>query len=184
MTSTIKRPPADEAPSGGHRNRTRVLYVVTAILAVATVVLAGLLLAGDDTSDGSSMPSEVEQVLDEFVQAEENADFDAYEALVTPQFRRPEYRGDPFGAAPYRNVFGLDYFERVLDGEPDFEIERIGDPIVRGDGPWYVSYAETWEYPAQDVQYEAIYTYVLVERDGEILIDDGYWAGHSVPMDS
>jgi hypothetical protein len=54
---------------------------------------------------------------------------------------------------------------------------------VRGDGPWYVSFAETWKSTVQDVQFEVIYTYALVERDGPILVDDAYWVGTPVPME-
>jgi hypothetical protein len=183
MASTIERPPADELPSEGHRDRHRIVYVVTAILAVATLVFGGMLMFRDDSGVGASVPSEVQQVLDQFLEAEQNADYETFEAVVTQGFRRPMYQGDLFGGPAYRNVMGTEYFASVLDEDPEFDIKRIGDPIVRGNGPWYVSFAETWEYPAQNVQYEAIVTYALVERNGMILVDDAYWAGHSVLME-
>ena len=130
------------------------------------------------------MPSELEQVLDQFLEAENAEDFEAFEALVTPEFRRPEYTGNLYGGPPIRDVLGIEYFRDVFDGSPDYDIERIGDPIVRGDGPWYVSFAETWKATGADVQFEVIYTYALVERDGTILVDDGYWVGTPVPMES
>ena len=70
MTSTIERPPADQAPSDEHRQH-RILYVVTAILALATMVLAGIVIFDDDSGSGASMPAEVQQVLEEFQQASE-----------------------------------------------------------------------------------------------------------------
>ena len=186
MASTIEHPPADQAPSDRHWNQHRAVYVVTAILAISTIVLAAIItFDNNDSGAGASMPAEVEQVLDEFQRASENMDFEAYATLVTDQFRRPEYMGDPEGLNPARLVRGLDDYEILLsDNYPQYEVDRIGDPIVVGEGPWYVSYAETWKWPEQDLQYESIYTYVLVEQDGEILIDDGYWAGHSVPLGS
>lgn len=82
------------------------------------------------------------------------------------------------------NVMTIEYFSFFDREEPEFEVERIGDPIVQGEGPWYVSVAENWEYPAQQVQYESIYTYVVVvDTDDVLRIDDAYWVGHSVVMD-
>ena len=183
MTITTERPPADELPSEGHRDRHRIVYVVTAILAVATVVLGGILLFGDDSGDGASMPSEVEQVLDQYLEAAATGDFEAFEAVVTPEFRRPMYLGNLYGGPPDRDVDDIEYFRDEYDGTRGYEIERIGDPIVRGDGPWFVSFAETWNYPPQDLQYETISTYALVERDGTILIDDAYRVEIAVPME-
>ena len=177
MTITTERPPADELPSEGHRDRHRIVNVATAILAVATVVLGGILLFGDDSGDGASMPSEVEQVLDQYLEAAATGDFEAFEAVVTPEFRRPMYLGNLYGGPPDRDVDDIEYFRDEYDGTRGYEIERIGDPIVRGDGPWFVSFAETWKATAWKGQLEVISTYALVERDGTILIDDAYWVG-------
>ncbi|MDC3402484.1 hypothetical protein OAX95_00945 [bacterium] len=183
MTITTERPPADELPSEGHRDRHRIVYVVTAILAVATIVLGGILLFGDDSGDGASMPSEVEQVLDQFLEAVNADDFEAFEAVVTPEFRRPMYLGNLYGGPPDRNVDGIEYYRNRLDGHPTWDGVQIGDPIVRGDGPWFVSFAETWKATAWKGQLEVISTYALVERDGTILIDDAYRVEIAVPME-
>ena len=61
-----------------------------------------------------------------------------------------------------------------------YDVETVGDRIVRGDGPWYVSEAQNWREAQSSVQIEAIQTFVVVEADGEYLVDDAYWTGHSV----
>lgn len=185
MTSTITPPPADDIRrADGSPRRSRGLLVVVAVLA-AIVVGLGIALVAQSNDDGAdtAMPNDVQVVLDEFLIAMETNDYEAMQAVVTDDFRRPWFEGDPFGSTHHQGLYDLeDYFRDFEDEQaPVFEIERLGDPIVRGEGPWYVSFAENWEYPAQQVRYEAIYTYaVVVDTDGVLRIDDAYWAGHSV----
>ena len=187
MTSTSEQPQSetvrhpDQSP-----HRKRPLHITIAVLAVIAVTL-GIALVNQSSSDndGTAVPEDVQAVLDDFLVATNTGDYEAMKALVTSSFRRPMYEGDPFGSSPYRNVMTIEYFSFFDREEPEFEVERIGDPIVQGEGPWYVSVAENWEYPAQQVQYESIYTYVVVvDTDDVLRIDDAYWVGHSVVMDN
>ena len=187
MTSTITPPPAEVVrPADGSPRRSRGLLVAVAVLA-AIVVGLGVALVAQSNDDGAdtTVPSDVQVVLDEYLIAFETSDFEALQAVVTEDFRRPWFQGDPFGSTHYQGRYDLEDFRDLVDEEaPVFEVERLSDPIVRGDGPWYVSFAENWEYPAQQVRYEAIYTYaVVVDTDGVLRIDDAYWAGHSVVSD-
>ena len=185
MTSTIEHPPAEQARSQDDHNRYRLLYVVTAILAITTVVLAGIIIFGNDDSDtGASMPAEVEQVLEEYREAIDTKDFEAFASLVGPGWRMPEYIGDPEGLNPVRLTHGLDGFEDLLRDDRHYVIEPNSDPIVVGDGPWYVSYAEIWKWHEQKIQWAVSATYVLVERNGEILIDEMYLASQPVLWES
>jgi len=186
MTSTIEQPPSELAhPPDQSPHRNRALLIAIAVLTVIAVILGIALLFDRSSSDNDSTaaPADVQAVLDEFLVAMETYDYEAMQALVTRQFRRPMYEGDPFGSTPYRSVMSIDYWDFFEREDPIFEIERIGDPIVRGEGPWYVSVAENWEYPDQQVVYESIYTYVVVvDTDDVLRIDDAYWVGHSVVM--
>lgn len=187
MASTITTPTTDvvdertTAPGRGPNRGLQIAVAVLAVLALGLGIALAFQLTEDDTS--ATVPDDVQAVLDEFLVAMTAHDYDAVTQLVTADFRRPWYEGDPFGPTPYRDVYRLESYEFMRDEEPIFEAERLGEPIVRGEGPWYVSYAEDWHYPDQQVTYEAIYTYVVVDLDGELRIDDGYWAGHSVVSD-
>jgi hypothetical protein len=187
MTSTIEHPPSELAqPPDQTPHRNRPLLIAIAVLAVIAVTLGiALVYQSSNDNDGTAaVPEDVQAVLDDFLVAMETYDYEAAQTLVTTNFRRPWYEGDPFGPTPYRAVWTIEDWDFFEDEDPIFEIERVGDPIVRGEGPWYVSVAENWKYPAQQLQYEAIYTYVVVVDSDDVLrIDDAYWAGHGVVMD-
>ena len=69
----------------------------------------------------------------------------------------------------------------VSDTELGFsDIETVGQLIVRGSGPWYVSEAQNWREGDRPNQYEAIHTIVVVDVDGTYLVDDAYWTGQTV----
>lgn len=185
MATTIE-PTTQRAPApDDDRGNRRALVGAIVGLAVLCLALGALLIAErrDDDREAASMPDDVLTVLDDFEIAVETHDYDLMQRIVTDSFRRPMYEGDPFGGPAYRAVQDLQYFDFFEDEAPLFEVERLGEPIVQGDGPWYVSYAETWPYPSQGVEYESIYTYVVIDVDGEKLIDDAYWVGHSVVME-
>ncbi len=201
MTSTIKRPtgelaqPPDQTP---RPNRLAFIAIVT--LAVTSVVLGIIVVyqaSNDDNptavpedvlavpEDVQAVPEDVQAVLDDFTVAVETYDYEAMQALVTDNFRRPFYFGDPTGHSPFRAVDRIEDFDFFEDEAPIYVIERVGAPIVRGDGPWYISVAENWEKPGTGIREEAIYTYaVIVDTDDVLRIDDAYWVGHPVLSDN
>jgi len=115
----------------------------------------------------------------------ETFDYEGMQALVTDNFRRPFYQGGQFGSPAFRGVRTIEFWDFMEDEDPLFEIERVGEPIVRGDGPWYISVAENWEKPGEGLREEVIYTYaVVLDTDDVLRIDDAYWVGHPVASDN
>jgi hypothetical protein len=178
MTTLIEQPDETVQPEQQPDRRLRTLTFVVVVLAVVSLLLAGLavvLVTGDD--DATTMPADVQQVLDDFEAAIENNDYEAFSALVTEDFRRTEYWADTSGDAPFRGEQNLDNFRSRLSGGMDFDIEESVEPIVVGDGPWFASVPQVWTHEASHTYYENMYTYVIVDVDGTLLVDDGYWAG-------
>jgi hypothetical protein len=179
-----------DRPTPGRRPRL-LLGIVAVVVAVVVGFGAGWLVFGDDdqsdtsTSAPDGVPEGVMDVVDEFMTAFESNDYVLLQDVVTPGFRRPFYIGDPNGA-PQRNVYAIEFYEFMDDPNVSdtevvfFDIETVGDPIVRGDGPWYVSEAQNWREADRPNQYEAVHTVVVVEDDGEFLVDDAYFAGTTV----
>ena len=152
------------------------------VLAVIVVALGGALLymATSADDDQAGPPVEVQTLIDDFVVAMETADYEAMQALVTDRFRRPFYEGDPDGVA-YRDVWNIEAFTFLETETTRFDIESVGDPIARGDGPWFVSVAQDWVDTSNGDWFEVIYTFAVVDDDGTLKIDDAYWVGRAVP---
>lgn len=178
MTDTIDRPSeAQPEPDDRMGLQNRALKITVVVLAVVALVLGGVLLYNaTDGDDDASVPDDIQQLLDDWDTATENSDIDAFRALVSDDFRRPEYYGEKDGV-PYRGVVGADNIASYLRQEASFDIETIGEPIVRGDGPWYVSVAQDWNQPQIGTKYTTIYTFAIVDEDGTLKVDDAYWVG-------
>jgi hypothetical protein len=177
---------ADRSADGGARGGGRrwIVVVLGAGVALFAGVLAYVVVADDDDP---TVPDDVQEVLDEFRGAMESNDVATIQGLVTDDFRRPDYLGDPRSNTPSRGVRTVEFFE----SSRGFEIDPVGDPIVTGDGPWYVAQVEDWTVVVPNdhgddlvVAYDAITTFVVIETDDGLRIDDAYWAGHEVPVDS
>lgn len=205
MTSTIEQPPT--APSENdeqlrhHRRTPRFTLLVVVVIAVA---LGGILIYYTATDDGTAtaVPDEVLQVVDDFVAAAETADYEAFRAVTTDDFTRPEYsllddnQGRP---ETLRYASTHEYFERRMAAgtprstghAPDrYVITRVGDPLIYGDGPWFVSTAEEWETRTLDddvvggIGFKAVATYAVVDDDGTFKVADSYWAGNGlIPLE-
>jgi hypothetical protein len=191
MTSTISssRGEVTERPDRSSP-RNRGLLIAVVVLAVIAVGLGIALVAQVSTDDdGTAVPDDVQAVVDEYLLAVENVDFEAMQAVVTEDFRRPFYEGDPAGTGlmtsegitlPEQDVWTIEDFEAEFwDSDTAvYDVEHIGDPIVQGDGPWYVSVAQHWTSASLGNQFDAIYTFAVVDEDGTLKIDDAYWAGN------
>ena len=178
-----------------HDGGSRVVLVLAIAIALAVGFGAGWLAVADggESDDGTatgSAPPEVLDVVDRFLAAYETNDYELLDQLVTDQFRRPFYVGDSSGS-PWRDVFGIDAYAFMDDPNlseselTSYEIEAVGERIVRGNGPWVVAEPQNWHEDGRPTQLTSIQTFVVVEVDGDYLVDDAYWAGMSelVPED-
>lgn len=183
MTALIESRPATTPEVRVEPRRTRGPYLVIAALAAAVLALGGALLVGvGGGEDLPAVPEDVQTVLDDFQLAITTGDFDAFQSVVTRDFRNAFYRGQRDGI-PWRMIADVEDFRFLgSDAGPAFDVERVGDPMVRGDGPWYVTYAENWRAWDVGVQYEWLTTYVVVDVDGTLLIAELQQAGHSVVL--
>ena len=166
---------------GQRRRRVGGIKITALVLAAFASALVGYLIHSATTAADSAdtLPVEVEQLLSDFAAAVENNDYFALQALVADAFRRPEYGIHPDGATgEYRQERDLGYFEREFgyNNPIEWSISTTGAPVVRGDGPWIVSVPQDWEQVGTGTKYEAVYTFAIVDRDGTLQINDGYWA--------
>ncbi len=134
--------------------------------------------AATTTTAASAMP-EIEQLLDEYNRIWSAADADAFKALLTDDY---VHSGNTFLAGAdlsnpeqvslsSRPGGGHDLdqtINRMMTYGSIYQIERIGEPIVSGDGPWFVSVAE--DSAQGDAHCNGISTFVIVEEAGTLKV--------------
>ena len=131
-----------------HR-RNRGLIVTVIILAIVALGLGAALIYQMNTSE--ALPADVEQVLDEYIGAWEAADTNAFLASVTDDYMITEYIYAETGDSADPLMFSF----KVFDDDPaitaemgvknaDYTVARGEAFVVRGEGPWIVSFEETW----------------------------------------
>lgn len=162
--------------------RGRGLIAGLVVVALALGGLGGWVLG--DRLQGSDIPSDVEGVIADYLDAWEAKDETAVRAATTKDFFIAERIYNP--TAERQGAIGLEeQIDDDIDGVVfrgflfDWNNESRGEPLVVGDGPWFVSYDESWfiDRTIDIVHYDGVATYVVVEEDGVMKIASHYWAG-------
>jgi hypothetical protein len=156
---------------------------VTVLSVAVAMVVAGCSSGGSDTTTTATPTtvSESEQTIDEYNTAWEEQDPEALLAVVTDDFEeeyrwytqvddRVSYGGDSWGATE-----AASYAE-----SSSYQIELSGEVIVVGDGPWFVSVAES--QTGGGYAYEGTATYVVVDDDGTLKLARKSWVGSRQPV--
>jgi len=181
MTDLIDRPDTAGDTSMVER-RNRFLAIAVVVLGVVVVILGALMWS--DRSGRSSMPAEVERVVDAYTSAIEAGDAEAWRATITDDFFNRRYiygagRHDLWEDWAYEET--ADPLAYRIEFYPPIEYEQTSDPFVVGDGPWFVAVHQRWpEVPrenANPVLFDGVATYVVVERDGVVKIASEYFTG-------
>ncbi len=157
--------------------RKRMLEIALAVLGAAVIVLGFLLW-----NAGSAMPAEVAQVVDDYNTALIDQDPEAWRATVSDDWY---YSNKYYGPTGFLEEMSLDppmnEYLRWIEFGPAFEYQQIGDPIVTGEGPWFVTMHQHWsDQPTPDARvkdYEGAMTYVIIEQDGAMKVAATYWTG-------
>lgn len=177
-TSTEQRPGISESvPAAAttvrapaERPSRRMLLGVVAVLTTIVVGLGAWLIAERTTSDDSPVSNEIQQLLDDYHRAWNSWDGDAYLELVTEDgsFVMPGRTTTPEQQAMI--IEGLERF--------DWHVETVGEPIVAGDGPWYVTQAHHLTgtaYPEDG--HQGISTFTIVDDNGTLRISQHLYTG-------
>jgi hypothetical protein len=155
----------------------RVAAIVLAVVALGLVTLvAGAFVLDDD----SAAPTEVTVLLDEFATAYATEDTDLFGTIVTDDYTFTE---DFYSAGePTPDFSAAGPLHAALDdiATSTWRVERLGDPIVVGDGPWFVSVGESWTDPFNRADGAAVY--VVVDDQGTPKISRYFWAGVKIEV--
>lgn len=155
-------------------------FLLVVIVALVVGGAVGWLLRGSGGESNSAAPDEAGELIADYIAAWENKDGEAFRAIVTDDFEDHEYRYERLGTSfNIKTIHEEDVDVTASDVETTrwaFQIEHVGEQIVVGDDPWYLSVRETWTTPQWVADGTA--TYVLVtDDDGALKIAGYYWVG-------
>ena len=161
-------------PDGSQIRRLRVIAAVLAILTLALGAALVIVLAGDDDGAAGTAPDGVIQVLDDFATAFGEQDVELMESIITEDFSGTVDFLNPDTAEPAFTV-GITH-NRLLREVRDstFSVERSGDLLVAGDGPWAIAARETWSDPSN--LEEGTRIYVIIDDNGTPKLAGYYYA--------
>ena len=184
MATTRERPaPVEDHHEVGERadKHNRNVKVALAVLAIIALGV-GIALVAASSGDDGDVPSEVQDVLDEFERATEEEDIEALTAIVTDDYyfsqvyyrageEEPEYtRAGDIGSAQSRFVTTQELL-----------IQRVSDVVVEGERPWVVTVDEN--FSDKFTLFEGTGTYTIVEEGGVTKIETYEWSGVITPLD-
>jgi hypothetical protein len=133
------------------------------------------------TAVASTTVSEPEQAIDEYNTAWNEQDPEALLAVVTDDFVE-EYHW--YTQLDDHVSVGTDSWGATgaasYAASSDFQIELSGEAIVVGDGPWFVSVAESQTGGGN--AYEGTTAYVVVDDDGTLKLARKSWVGSRQPV--
>jgi hypothetical protein len=171
---TAARPEAEHTlrtgPGPLERPTRRVLLGVVVVLIVALVGLSAWTIVDRTSTADTAVTEEIQQLLDDYHIAWNTWDGDAYRALVTEDGVHV-IPGRTMSAAQQAII--VDGLERV-----GWHVEVIGEPIMTGDGPWYVAQANLLTantYPDEGLR--GLSTFTIVDEDGTLRISRHVYTG-------
>jgi len=182
MTALTDRPDqvnADQLHQAERRNRLLTITVVVLVLAVFGL---GSWIIYDATTDReASVTAEIDQLLDDYISAVSANDAPAYLAVVTDDFVVNDILYYQVGGTLVRSLSSetLDLVATSLEfAVTEWQFELVGEPIVTGEGPWYVSLVENARNTTEENhRYVGVSTYVVVDDDGTLLVAEKTWIG-------
>lgn len=147
-----------------------LLMGLVVVLTAAVIGLAAWVIIDRTSTSDTAVTDDVRELLDAYYTAWNTADGDAYLELVTEDGVFVTSDGADSVATQAASIDSL--------GPYDWRVEGVGEPIMTGDGPWYVAQVDHLTakmYPEEG--YLGISTFTIVEEDGTLLIERHVYTG-------
>ncbi len=165
MATTTETRPELDVQSGVEPERGRLLRPAVVVLGIAVVVLGALALFGNSASQ-PTVSAEVEQLLDSYAGAWNDGDREAFRSVVSDDYFIETARYGSY-SGPAQAAF--------LDLVEGWHSEPIGEPVMVGDGPWYVSTGSLITadgFPPEGIA--SISTFKIVDEGGVLKVAAHY----------
>jgi hypothetical protein len=174
MTTPTDKPGVKGGMIHRLQGRLRTMTITFVVLAVALIGLAAWVIYHSATDSASTVTNEIRTLLDDYQTAVNGYDGEAFLGLVTDDYV-VEYPGG--GSTGEEQAADLPTLYR----DDEYHFRTIGDPIMWGDGPYFVAQAErvtSTETGYRDMKGISLYT--IVNRDGVFLIQRCEFMGTNI----
>ncbi len=147
-------------PTGHPAKGNRTLKAIVIALTVALVGLGAWVIIDRTSTPDTALSDDVAQVWDDYMDAWNNYDGDAYLELTTDDYTFVTETGTNTAASQ------ASYIDRL--GAYDWQVTPVGEPTMAGDGPWFVSQVNLVDDNTMTEPVEGISVLTIVD-DGGVL---------------
>lgn len=168
MTTTTER--STREPVESLHGRVRNLTVAVIVLAASLIGLSAWTLYQVVTHSDTAISSEVQTLVDDYLAAWNEYDGEAFRELVTDDYSFAAMGDSPISVAQVASNI------ESAQGS-GWHVEIVGQPIMTGDGPWYVATGHRftgWTFGSEGV--EGMSQYVIVDDGGVLKIQSQVYA--------
>lgn len=148
------------------QRRVHILSAIVAVLAIALVGLGVWVVYEATTGPETAVNAEIQQLLDDYAAAWNNYDGDGFLAVVGDDYVMRTGRYGDWTADQQVVPVG----DSITHG---WHSEVIGEAIMTGEGPWYVSHVQYLTTTDSLLPPEGVYgvsTFKIVDEDGTLKI--------------
>ena len=164
LMATTVTPPQRSAPPATPPTNRRLIAVIV-ILALALVGLAAWIVFDRASEPDLAPTAEVEALLADYEQAWRDLDGDALLSVTTDDYRFTS-QGQTFDRQERASTFAV---------IADFDAVHTSDPVMVGDGPYYVTFAE--EITVTGTTSPGVSTFRIVETADGLRVAEHAWVG-------
>lgn len=182
MTSLTDRPLKNNSPPVDRARRKGALLTITAVgLAVALVGLGAWVAYDMTRTSETAVTGEIGQVIDDYHAAYNNYDGEAFLELVTDGYVLERTGVSYVQAGATESTTAAEMIEEIkLLEEYDWRVATVGEPLMMGDGPWFVSVASHFESPPYGPEgADGISTFTIVDEGGTLKVARHSYVGNN-----
>jgi hypothetical protein len=159
-----------DSSQSGHPDRgNRTLKVIVIALAVALVGLGAWVIIDRSSTPATAPSDDIAQVWDDYTDAWNNYDGDAFLEITTDDYTFVTERGTTTAASQAGYISGL--------GRYDWNATAIGERVMAGDGPWFLTQVNRVQDSTMTEPVEGISVLTIVDDDGVLLVSNHTFFG-------
>ena len=140
----------------------RTLTAVVVALTIALIGLGAWVIIDRNSTPATAPSDDVTQVWDDYLDAWSTYDGDAFLQVTT----------DDFTFVTETETTSVDVQAANIDrlGAYDWQVTPIGDRVMAGDGPWFVSQVQRVEFNTLPEPVEGVSVLTIVDDGGELRV--------------